>query len=151
MGNIKRLRYYSRNKCYNEIIMKKASDKQGYQIISLSKNKKRKTYRVHRLIAKTFIENPQNKKEVNHIDGNKSNNCISNLEWCTRKENLQQSYKTMSPVRNYRECILYKNNQYISAFQSINEACRFAAKQYNASYSMLNKHRKWRDIQIVMK
>ena len=63
MGNIKRLRYYSKNKCYNEIIMKKASDKQGYQIISLSKNKKRKTYRVHRLIAKTFIENPQNKKE----------------------------------------------------------------------------------------
>ena len=42
MGNIKRLRYYSKNKCYNEIIMKKASDKQGYQIISLSKNKKKR-------------------------------------------------------------------------------------------------------------
>ena len=53
--------------------------------------------------------------------------------------------------RYHRECILYKNNQYISTFQSINAACRFAAKQYNASYSMLNKHRKWRDIQIVMK
>ena len=102
MGNIKRLRYYSKNKCYNEIIMKKASDKQGYQIISLSKNKKRKTYRVHRLIAKTFIENPQNKKEVNHIDGNKSNNCISNLEWCTRSENQIHAYKNKLQIQTIK-------------------------------------------------
>lgn len=102
MGNIKRLRYYSKSKWYNEKIMKKASDKQGYQIISLSKNKKRKTYRVHRLIAKTFIENPQNKKEVNHIDGNKSNNCISNLEWCTRSENQIHAYKNKLQIQTIK-------------------------------------------------
>ena len=47
------------------------------------------TYSIHRLVALTFIENEENKPEVNHIDGNKLNNHISNLEWCTTQENLE--------------------------------------------------------------
>ena len=106
---------------------------------------------VHRIVGMTFLPNPQNLPEINHKDNNPKNNNVSNLEWCTRKYNLAQSYLTMSPVRNFYECVLYKNGQFISDFQSINAACRFAAKEYGASYSMLNKHRKWKDFEVIKK
>lgn len=61
--------------------------KSGYTVVSLSKDKKFKTCSVHRLVAQAFIINHSNKPDVNHIDNNRSNNCVSNLEWCTNEEN----------------------------------------------------------------
>jgi hypothetical protein len=70
-------------------------DQQGYQRVGLYVgNYKTKTIKVHRLVAETFIDNIENKKDVNHIDGNKANNNISNLEWCTRSENIKHAFKT---------------------------------------------------------
>lgn len=62
----------------------------GYKTVTLN-NKK---YSVHRLVAETFIHKPKGKNVVNHKDGNKLNNNIKNLEWCTLKENVQHAYKT---------------------------------------------------------
>ena len=65
----------------------------GYPSITLS-NKVKKRFCIHRLVAQAFIENPLNKDEVNHIDGNKLNNNLSNLEWSTKSENTIHAYAT---------------------------------------------------------
>ena len=69
-------------------------DRCGYRAVLLSENGKTKSYLVHRLILSTFepIENEEN-FDVNHKDGNKLNNNVSNLEWCTRSENVKHSYR----------------------------------------------------------
>lgn len=63
-----------------------------YLGVSLCKSNVKKTYNVHRLVAITFIENPENKPQVNHLDGNKFNNNAWNLEWSTSSENIQHAY-----------------------------------------------------------
>jgi hypothetical protein len=63
-------------------------------------NGKRKNYLIHRLVAKYFVDNPENKSQVNHIDKNKLNNNYSNLEWVTPKENMEHHYKTGGIKRN---------------------------------------------------
>lgn len=59
----------------------------GYMLVKLTKGKKEKTFSLHRLVAQVFIPNPNNLPQVNHKDECKTNNCVSNLEWCTAKYN----------------------------------------------------------------
>lgn len=73
-------------------IMSLSNHKKGYKTLSLAFKGKRKTYKVHRLVALAFIPNPENKPEVNHKDGDKTNNCIDNLEWNTTSENCKHSH-----------------------------------------------------------
>ena len=72
--------------------MKQAYSSTGYKIVALCKDGKRKMFKVHRLVAIAFIDNPLNKKEVNHIDGNIENNLMENLEWVTHRENIIHAY-----------------------------------------------------------
>lgn len=81
-GNIRR----------GEYLKKLQVNQQGYQRIQLSHGKKVKTFPVHRIVAKAFIANPGNLPQVNHKDGNKTNNNIENLEWVTRSENLLHAF-----------------------------------------------------------
>ena len=65
-----------------------------YIVAEVHKDEKRTTTRQHRLLAEVFIPNPKNLPQVNHIDGNKHNNSLDNLEWCTSSENVKHSYET---------------------------------------------------------
>tara|TARA_R110000822_G_scaffold18279_2_gene60575 strand:- start:14 stop:466 length:453 start_codon:yes stop_codon:yes gene_type:complete len=75
------------NKKYNRFL--KPGSSRRYKNIGLYKNKKRKTFAIHRLVALHYIPNPENKLEVDHISRDKSNNHVSNLRWSTRLENQQ--------------------------------------------------------------
>jgi hypothetical protein len=75
-----------------------------------------KRSKIHRLVAIAFIPNPQNKPEVNHIDGDRFNNCVSNLEWVTSSENKQHAYDTglKIPVKGEDHCRAKLNPELIS-------------------------------------
>lgn len=77
----------------NRLIVPNIS-KKGYYSVTLNNNSLRKYFKVHRLVALTFIPNHNNKPQVNHIDGNKSNNNVSNLEWVTGSENVIHAIKS---------------------------------------------------------
>lgn len=66
----------------------------GYCRVSLKRDRKQKMFLVHRLVALHFLENPENKQQVNHLDGNKSNNIYTNLEWATKLENQRHAIAT---------------------------------------------------------
>lgn len=77
--------------------------KNGYCIVDLYKNNIRHTYTVHRLVAQAFLDNPYNLDVVNHKDGDKTNNCVSNLEWCDYSYNLKHAFDNnlRKPVHEY--------------------------------------------------
>lgn len=74
-------------------VLKQHINPYGYLCTQLHKNGKHQNFRIHRLIALAFIPNPENKETINHKDGNKLNNEISNLEWATRAENTRHAWK----------------------------------------------------------
>lgn len=78
---------FGRKRWIEEHIKATRSNPKGYRMINVRYNGKHYTFKVHRIVASTFIPNPDNLPEVNHKDENKSNNCIDNLEWCTHQYN----------------------------------------------------------------
>lgn len=97
----------------------KYTTRSGYYNLVLRKNGKRTSKQVHRLVAEAFIPNPTNLSIVNHIDYNRKNNVVSNLEWCTQKENVEWSKCHMHGRRN----VNYSNTKerYISYRKSTNK------------------------------
>lgn len=89
-GNVKTFNWRNSKK---EAILRPAKTKCGYMQVALQKDGKLKSYKLHRLVAQAFLMNEYNKPQVNHIDCNKTNNNVNNLEWCTPKENTAHSIK----------------------------------------------------------
>lgn len=118
-GNI-----YSNN--INKFISQR-ENKQGYKIVDLYCNNCRKQLLVHRLVAETFIPNPNNYPCVNHKDKNVKNNSVGNLEWCTYKYNLEYSniiYKANNSTKKRVVQVDKKTGQVINCFKSTMEASR---------------------------
>lgn len=82
--------------------LKSFNDRDGYPRVRLIKNNKKFVKTVHRLVATAFIANPDNKPQVNHINGAKSDNRVENLEWATAQENVIHSYKVLNKTMS--EC-----------------------------------------------
>lgn len=145
-GRVKSLRYYGGN---NEQIKSLGLRSDGYLNVSLSKNGKAISKSVHRLVAVAFIPNPENLEMVNHIDENKENNCVENLEWCTRSYNQiyslkrhperkkvfgdnlldengnnQSTYNKKGLPHKYKQRVIQKekNGTYIKTFNNASEA-----------------------------
>jgi len=75
-------------------ILKADISRSGYKRVTFSKYGITKRFCVHKLVLLTFVPNPENKPQGNHLDGNKLNNCLENLEWCTESENATHAQKT---------------------------------------------------------
>lgn len=95
LGNVKRISNY---KCVNKkyldnYTLKPLDNGKGYYRIKLCKNNLSKRVMLHRIIAEAFIPNPNNYKTINHINGDKKDNRIENLEWCTQSQNVLHAFK----------------------------------------------------------
>ena len=104
-GNVKSL---GNCKYKKDKILKYSKDKDGYLYVGLCKNGKHKYIKIHRLVAEAFIENPNNYQQVNHKDEDKTNNHVTNLEWCTPKYNSNYGTRIQRVIESQSrmvECI----------------------------------------------
>lgn len=130
------------------ILKKKLSlAKNGYLRVNVCRNHKKYIKLVHRLVAETFIPNPKKKHDVNHIDGNKQNNNVENLEWATRSENELHAYRVLGKKPNCpninkfgkdstRAIIVQqlKDSKVIAEFYGAREASRITGIPRNSIY-----------------
>ena len=135
LGNVKSLPRKTNNQYYKGLYLKQYIYK-GYLRLQLTKHSKSKWFLVHRLVAEAFIPNPKNKPQVNHIDGNKLNNKVDNLEWVTPSENQIHSYQVLKNIPSMKNHFgsnhvaaksIYQfdtNNKFIKKWNSIIEVTK---------------------------
>jgi len=130
-----------------QVISQRYDKKNGYLRLNLYYDKnKYKTVKIHRLMAEVFIPNTYNKETVNHIDGNKLNNHISNLEWATYSENIKHAYENglnyhiydPEDYPNNRTTVLITNSLGTTECNSLREASRIIG----CSHSTISKRLK---------
>ena len=150
-GNVKSVERKSKNRngkvILKEKILEPSINLQGYFNIGLRIKNRRKNFKIHRLVALHFISNPQNKKEVNHKDGNKANNNAYNLEWTTPKENTIHAHTSglvkhrVGKSHHLSKAVLQfdlKGNL-ITEFENCNRAENFTPSMINRACNNLLK------------
>ena len=117
-----------------EKLLRQSNTTTGYKKVELVKDGKRKSLKVHRLVAQAFIPNPQNKPQVNHLDGNKINNNVSNLEWATISENVQHGYDTGLNSNKY----ILDEEKVIKLYQE-GKGLKDVAKEFGCSTTVIQR------------
>lgn len=142
-GRIKSLsRITSNNRRLKEKIINGGYYPNGYKLVCLRKNGINKNHLIHRLVAEAFILNPNNYSVVNHLDGNKKNNHVSNLEWCTQSDNLKHAIEIGmidSQCKIRREVTISKNNTTI-VFESMKGCASFFGFEKGWLHNRMRKH-----------
>jgi hypothetical protein len=135
-----------------ERILKPYYDKDGYERVVFSYKTKRKNYSIHRLVASHFVSKNKHKNIVNHIDGVKTNNHASNLEWCTNHENILHAEKMglrdTRGEKGTKSKLKEKDVLHIRSLKGV-VSCLKLAKQYNVGHAAIIKiwHNKtWKHI-----
>jgi len=121
-------------------IIKISSDSCGYAMVCINIDGKRRSKNVHRLVACAFLPNVENKREVNHKDSNRMNADVSNLEWCTSKENARHAYDTgrrkpLFGVDNHRSKLT--NEQAVDIIFD-RRTLKETAKDYGVTYGTIH-------------
>lgn len=133
-GRVRSLdRYDRRNQFRKGKLLKNRDNCNGYLLCGLSKNGIVKNKYIHRLVAEAFIPNPNNIKEVNHLDEDKTNNRVENLEWCDRKYNCNYGTKIKREINTK-----IKKGIYLGLSQ---EEYEIHKKEYQHQYYLKNKDR----------
>ena len=129
-------------------LMKPRKNEKGYLHIGLTTNGKQKNMRVHRLVAQAFIPNPENKLQVNHIDFNRENNCVSNLEWVTNQENTQYSVcnRKLPGQRKKRNNKTGERN--ITHYNGYYVVRIYGKKYVSKSFKNIDDAKQWRDLKL---
>ena len=117
--------------------LSKRIDRAGYYTVRLYSGKPVTKY-LHRLIAEAFIPNPENKKYINHKDGNKLNNKVNNLEWTTHKENVNHAYQNGLIKQKTKPVIDTRSGM---VFKSLKEAAKHLGLNYSTLKNYLNGNR----------
>ena len=112
LGRVKSLTRKYKTRKNNECIKSPSIAGKGYYRISLCKNGNIKYYYIHQLVAKTFIDNPNNYKLVNHKDENKLNNYVNNLEWCDNKYNINYKNGNIKRLLSRLQYYMKQQNRY---------------------------------------
>lgn len=134
LGNVKRIKKLN-NQHEPNTILKPFLTANGYTRVQLFLHGKKKNHFIHRLVATAFLENPKNKTQVNHINGEKTNNCITNLEWSTPSENGKHSYKVLGRVPSRK--IDVTKIESIRIRYANGEKLNHIAKEYNVNPSTI--------------
>jgi hypothetical protein len=128
-----------RNRRYKEYIMTPRFDSKGYYQICLHGENCKKEFRVHRLVAEAFIKNIENKPCVNHKDGNRKNNNVSNLEWVTYSENTKDGIYRGSIYKPGKKINLSDSENIRTIYQKTNLKQREIASMFNLTQTQISR------------
>lgn len=130
------------NVCSNSGLRKQRTAGKGYKSITLHKNGSRNYFFIHRLVAEHFISNPNHYEQVNHIDGNKENNCVNNLEWCNNSQNMKHAYNNGLHSKPKTVLQFDKKGNFIKKWNTISEIYISFGIKENGYISAVCKHKR---------